>query len=171
MAARAAVAEAVTVVDAGRAEVAMCDTRLGTIADDLALVSSVTPPAGLDDLDADARRRRRSAGRGDIAVGEAREHRRVADAAAAAGPDVVAVSADLAARREAAARRRRARAYRRRAGDRRAHRRRRRGPQAAAARAEQERLDVDAERARERRALDPRSSRTLRHPSPSWTTG
>ena len=66
VAARAAVAEAIAVADAGRSEAAMCDapTRHGSPM--TSRWSARSPrPAGLDDLEPDARRRRRSAGRGD----------------------------------------------------------------------------------------------------------
>jgi DNA repair protein SbcC/Rad50 len=144
---RAAVAGAVAVIEAGRAEVAACDARLGKLAGDLGSVAAVRAPHGLDDLERALDDAAAALGTATVAVGEARERRRVADAAAAAGPDVVAVASDLAARREAV---RAAEAHRRAADELAGAERRvdatRAG--AAAAREQQERLDADAERAR-----------------------
>ena len=148
VAGRAAVADAIAVVDAGRSEAASCDVRLQKLADDLALVGAVTGPAGLDELEQaldDAAAALAAATR---IVTVARERRRAADAAAAAGPDVIAVSADLTARREAV---RAADDHKRTADQLEDAERRVAGARsdAATARAEQERLDADAVRARE----------------------
>ncbi len=102
VAGRAAVADSVATIEAEQAEVARCDSLLERLAEDLVaarsgalrLTASTTSSGPLDAAAA-------ALATATVAVGEARERRRAADAAATAGPDVLAVATDLAARREA----------------------------------------------------------------------
>ncbi len=156
VAGRAAVADVVGTLEAGRAEVARFDARLEKLAEDLALVGAVRAPDGVDDLERALDDAATTLATATVAVGEARDRRRAADAAATAGPDVLAVASDLAARREAV----RAAGEHGRTADALAIAERRLATartDATAARVERERLDADAEKARE----DERSIRRI----------
>lgn len=88
-------------ITAARATVTALATRLAELDERLALLTELTPPPGLDELE-----RRRSASAATLAaaveaLGAARARRRAAEEAVAAGPDPLAATAQLEAHRAA----------------------------------------------------------------------